>query len=165
MAEKEAMKDDKSQEKKGESKETAIVPASAPAPQAEQAALTKEQKDQGERRYQEKIKLFCDKESDIVKGVLQLHWDRGQFVDELFSGPRNYNNHTAEQFGIDVSKDKQNPYKADTVRSWHRFYQRYSAKQLQEAVDQRVPWRAIQVLTAIDDLKKREDVQLQICKH
>ena len=62
---------------KEEKKEEKAAPAAPPEPPkpAPVAELTKADKEQGERRWQEKVAEFVDDENKTVRAVLTLYWE------------------------------------------------------------------------------------------
>ena len=152
------------EEKKEDKKAEAPVAPPAPPPPPSLMALTKEEKELGERHYQECVKECIEDENATVRSILSLYWKRGRIVTDLLASPRSFGNHTAEQFGLDISQNKKKPYKEEIVRMWQRFYQRYTAPQLETAIKQKIPWRAIQTLSAIEDIKQRDELQGRIAK-
>ena len=116
----------------------------------------------GELRYREQVAYFLGQENKVLGSLLRLYWERGRFAGELLSRPDSYGNHTAEQFGIDISRDKTRPYKAEAVRVWFRFYKKYSQEELEEVIKQKLPWREISTLLAINNRAKRHDLQVRL---
>lgn len=126
----------------------------------EKLALTKTQQQQGDKRYWKLVEETIKEEEQAFRYILNIYWNRGERVSSLMAEPKRYGNHTAENFGKDIRPDK--PYSPDEVRKWHRFFKMYPKPKLEQAIEQKIPWRSMQALLAVDDEKRREELQAQI---
>ncbi len=130
-------------------------------PEEQVAELTKSESKEADKRWQERIGYFRDQEKAALRNVLRLYWERGQFAAELFDNPRHWGNRTAEQLAKDLSR-KGRQIHQDEVRQWHRFFTRYTEKELEKAVDQGITWHAVQSLISIEDKTKRLELQTKL---
>ena len=134
--------------------------AATATPEEGKLALTDKQKKDGDKRYWALVEETQKEEREAFKIVLMSYWKRGQRVASLLEKPRNYGNHTAENFGKDVRPKK--PYSDIEVRKWHRFFLLYDLPKVTKAIDQGVPWRGIQALLGVEDEKRRDELQKQL---
>lgn len=133
----------------------------AKTPEAAVTALTKSEEAEASKRWEEKIGYFREAEKSALRNVLRLYWERGQFAAELFDNPKHWGNRTAETLARELSR-KGRQIHQDEVRQWHRFYTRYTDKELEKAVDQGITWHAVQSLISIDDKSKRLELQTKL---
>jgi hypothetical protein len=126
----------------------------------EKLALTKTQQEAGDKRYWKLVEETIKEEDDAFRYILNIYWKRGERVASLMAEPKRYGNHTAENFGRDIRPDK--PYSPDEVRKWHRFFKMYPKPKLEEAIKQKIPWRSVQALLAVEDEERRDALQKQI---
>jgi len=146
--------------KRAKSKKESTDTALAVVEQAPVNDLTPSQQEAGDKRYWKMVEDTIREEKQAVKVVLSAYWNRGERVAALLAEPRQYNKHTAEKFGCDIRPEK--PYHGDEVRKWHRFHLMYPREKLNEAIEMGLPWRAVQVLLAVSDSARREELQKDI---
>jgi len=125
-------------------------------PPAPIEGLSKAELAQADRRYVEKIQKFRDQKKGVLESLLYLHWEYGEFAADMFNAPSKYGNRTAEHMAKDLEMHP------DTIRSYHRFYQRYTREEVKAAVEKGLQWRVIQALLAVDDPKERAQLENKV---
>lgn len=132
--------------------ENPAIPLAPAAP----APLSDDEKAKGEQAFNERIKKFKDKETELLLGILMVNWDKGNFIIDMRNDPRSFANHTVDDFSkaMNVSQS--------SVSTYVKFALKFNKEKVMEMAQLNIPWRAVVSLMTIQSEDKREALTLKL---
>lgn len=128
-----------SEEKKDGTETTAL----AVKPEATLAA-------DGVKRYEEKRDYFVELSRSTLKSVLTMHWERGEFANELATRPGHYGNSTLDKLASDLDMSR------TAIDYDHRVFLRCSRGELDYYVNKDITWTIVCSLLTLEDERTRK---------
>jgi hypothetical protein len=122
----------------------------------EKNALTKAELKKTDAKWRAAVQDLKNRREGIQHGVLSLYWDAGAIAKSLLEGDGVYGNRVAE----DLAKEMK--WSVSTMRNAYRFNTRYTKAELLRAQKCGIPWRAITMLTALEDKTTREGLEKKL---
>jgi hypothetical protein len=132
--------------------ETPAIPLGPVAPQP----LTADEITQGEKAFQEKIRMFLDGETKCRLGVLMLNWDKGNFIIDMMNDPKTYANHTPADSAKALGVSESSAFK------YRKFASTYSKEKVMELAQAGVNWFDVALLLSLPAPEKREGLEAKL---
>lgn len=113
--------------------------------------LSPEQLKAGEELFKKLAEELQQAEMEMARNLLQLYWQKGQFVADLYANPARYGNHEVEDL-CDLWNTSET-----TLHRYQAFYLKYPKKpEVIELAKSQIAWRDIATtLTLPDDVARK----------
>jgi hypothetical protein len=136
---------------------TALAEAVPAVPTAEERAAA-------EAEWNTKIDEFVNRTKTMLKDIIVLHWEEGQFVARVSANKARYGEQLVEKY-VQSCLDRGMSTSASTVYKCLDFHAKYSREQVQLLLDKGITWHQVtNALLPIPDAEMREEFVEQIAE-
>ena len=132
--------------------EAPAIPLVAAAP----APLTPAELEAGEVNFKNRINELLNQEIALLKSVLMLNWDKGNFCIDMQNDPKRFANHKPADLAkaLDVSES--------SVFKYVDFARSYTKGKVAEMASLGIPWRAVASLLSVNSPEKRAVLEAKL---